>query len=42
MARSFHKNLGEDPGSWNDIYSIMTKKLVWPMLIIFMLIFHPY
>ena len=28
LARSFHKNLGEDPGSWNDIYFIMTKKLV--------------
>lgn len=36
MVASLREDLGEDHG-----ISIFTRKLVWPMLITFMMIFHP-
>ena len=34
-------NLHENPGSWTHMKSTLTRKLVWPMLIISMLISPP-
>jgi hypothetical protein len=37
---SLHEDLGEDLGSWTHGDSTLTRKLVWPTLITFMLILH--
>ena len=40
LVKSFHENLGEDLGSWTHSNSTLTRKSLWPTLIIFMLTFH--
>ena len=37
LVGSLHEDLEEDPGSWSYGNFILTRKLVWPMLIV-----HPH